>query len=191
MRSNTRICLIGPHAAGKTSLGHALSALLCVPFRSEVGAELRRVRRLTRPNEDALSPQPEFDRHVLEADLARDAGPPWGVVETWHPGNLAYARLRSPAVAAALERPLRRACARAGAVLVVPVVAPQSVLRARLSEPGPSPCTSLRFFARVAREAERAARDLGLPVLPAVDSSTGSPRVLAAWVVRAIERWQP
>ena len=66
--------------------------------------------------------------------------------------------------------PVVRAAISRSEVLVLPLTASPSDLRLRLSEPG-DPATLLPFFAEVAARAEALARDFGLLVLPAWDTS--------------------
>ena len=100
------------------------------------------------------------------------------VVETWHPGNLAYARARSAAIAARMEPRLRESAARiAGEILVQPLLASEHSLRARRHEPGPLELTL--WFLAVGLEAADAqamqpARDL------AAGGGRGAARVVGA-----------
>ena len=172
-RDLPRICLIGPHGAGKTTLGLELADRLGVPFRTEIGRELREAALAQDANRHALQADVDFDRAVVEAELARDSaldGPGGFVVETWHPGNLAYARLRSPSVFEAHHAAARTA-ARVAGVVVVPVFAQVRTLMERCNEPGGTLEERTAFFCRVAREAERIARTWGLQMAPACDTS--------------------
>lgn len=161
------IVLVGMHGAGKTTLGRALAATLGVPFHEEIGRRLAEDPRMRPAGRTAEDPQGAFDEAVFREELARDAAWEPGaprVVETWHPGNLAYAVRRSPDVAC-------RLLARFGpapGVRVLPVRVPVEIAHSRRSEPG-----DLDFFARVGREAEGWARRLGLVVLEPV-WNTGS-----------------
>ena len=104
------ICLIGPHGAGKTTLGQLLAPSLGASFRDEYGRTLREAWLSEDPDATALRFDEAFDRAVIEGDLARDAER-WGpvcVMETWHPGNFAYAEVRSPEVARSFEARARR-----------------------------------------------------------------------------------
>lgn len=169
------IALIGCHGAGKTSLGRALSAALALPFHDEIGRRLALDPALRPRGRTAEHSQAAFDRRVIAEELARDARWPSGrprIVETWHPGNLAYARLRSPRVVLESWAPI---ATRARGALVLPVRAAPETLAARQSEPG-----ALAFFQRVAAESERVARQLGAVVLPPVRTDNTSPQALAA-----------
>ncbi|HJN76502.1 MAG TPA: hypothetical protein QGF58_21415, partial [Myxococcota bacterium] len=108
---------------------------------------------------------------VFRQELARDtdtSGP--RVVESWHPGNLAYAAMRSPDVAGRWLAEVRRAsdaCA-----LVVHLTESRETLAARQHEPGPA-----SFFHEVGEEALEWSRRLGLRVL-VLDSAVLDPDAL-------------
>ena len=71
----TTLVLIGPHGAGKTTLGHRLSELLGWPFHDEIGRRL-----LAEPDagEDATCRGLDFDARVLALELERDrVRPAW------------------------------------------------------------------------------------------------------------------
>lgn len=172
-----RLCLVGSHGAGKSTLCALLAERLRLPYRPEIGRALREAALAADPGRHALNFDAAFDRAVLEAELARDVaegGQRGFVVETWHPGNLAYAQVRSTAVFAALWAPVRRA-ARASGVLVVPVVADTETLRARCNEPGGTLAERTAFFEQIGRNAVGLAAALGLSVLPAIDTSRRTP----------------
>lgn len=141
----TTVVLVGPHGAGKTTLGSELAALTGWTFHDEIGrrlAEDPRARPAGVTPEDA---QQQFDDEVFRRERARDLA--WSkdqprIVETWHPGNLAYAACRSPSVCEAWAPRLRRAIDWSR-VWVVPVRASVEVLASRRNEPG-----DLAFFGR-------------------------------------------
>jgi hypothetical protein len=150
------IALVGGHGAGKSTVGAALAAALGVPFHDEIGRRLATDRP---PGQTAEHPQQAFDEAVFSAELARDAAWRSGVrvVETWHPGNLAYAARRSPAVVA------RNLPLALGPAVVIPIHASPAVAAARQNEPGDP-----TFFREVGEAAEAWARALGLRVLDPV-----------------------
>lgn len=163
----TMLALVGPHGAGKSTLGGALAARLGWRFDLEIGETHRRRVLAGDPGAHAFVPQPAFDEAVVQAELERDAvwwaeGCPPRVVETWHPGNLAYAAARSPAVANRWGAALKHAAGRAEGVLVVPLDLSLQAARRRRTEPGP-PDAEQRFVA-VGRQARELAACWGLPV---------------------------
>ncbi len=163
------IALVGAHAAGKSTLGSALAAGLGVPFHDEIGRRLLATRV---PGRRAADAQESFDAEVFEAELARDADftGPLRVVETWHPGNLAYAARRSPRVAA------RYYGLAFHDALILPVHASVATRRARQNEPGDP-----HFFEAVGRDAETQALALGLRVLaPVLNDGALAPSVATA-----------
>ena len=176
------VILIGPHGVGKTCLGLAVSVLLGVPFHGELGREMAEDPSWRAPGGTAEDEQGSFDEALFAAELRRDAG--WSpgrprIIETWHPGNLAYARVRSPHVARRFQAAVRAACS--DDVVVQPLVAPAHVLAGRQSEPG-----DLDFFLRVGLAATAEARALGLAVLAPMDTHRHSPGVLAHELARRV-----
>lgn len=159
------LVLLGPHGAGKTTLGTALARALHRPFAAEVGRLLAEDPQWRPAGALAKDHQSHFDAEVFYRELQRDAaslGTP-RVVETWHPGNLAYALLRSPDVASAWWERVAAACRRPA--LAVVLLADTELLRARQSEPGPT-----AFFAEVGRLAPDLATRLGVPILLRLDA---------------------
>jgi cytidylate kinase len=186
----TALVFIGPHGAGKTTLGRLVAEALGWPYCAEIGDGLRLEALSLDAEASAERAQPSFDREVMRRELARDLewmcrGP--RVVESWHVANLAYARHRSPEVANLFEARLQCAVVRAGAVVVQPVIAMQSTLAERQREPG-EPGVCQPFFAQVASEAERIARAWGLTVLPAVDTTVDGPVRCASVVLDQLPR---
>lgn len=153
------IALVGAHGAGKTTVGRALAAALGVPYHEEVGRRLAAERRPV--DQTAEDPQDAFDEAIFSEESARDARWTTGVrvVETWHPGNLAYAARRSPAVVARHLDPLHHL----GPAVILPITVPPAIAHARQNEPGDP-----AFFRAVGEDAVVWARALGLPVLPPI-----------------------
>lgn len=174
------IILVGGHGVGKSTTARALGAMLELPVHDEIGRTLAEDVNERPPGTFADHPQPSFDEAVLRAEIRRDAlwsgrGP--RIVETWHPGNLAYASIRSPEVVTRLLPAVTAATRTAGPVLVVPLTATEDTLRRRQSEPG-----DFRFFREVDRRVLLWAAWLGLPVLPPVSTSETAPEAVAARV---------
>jgi len=163
----SQLVFVGPHGAGKTTIGRRVAALLGWPFDEEIGRRLRDEALAANPGAHALRAQGSFDERVILAELARDrtAASP-RVVETWHPGNLSCAVARGSAAAARLRAAVAAAVAEAPPTLVQPLAISARTALRRLSEPGPDPRQTVRFFLRVGHDAALTARALGLPVLP-------------------------
>lgn len=180
------IVLAGPHGAGKTTLGLGLAQELGVEFQPEIGRQLAEDRHWRPAGCDASMAQLGFDLEVVRRELRRDAAWPCDrlrVVETWHPGNLAYLLARSPALATWAIPQMVAACRRRPS-LVVMVDCADDVLKCRQSEPG-----ERRFFTAVGRDARRCAQLLGLPVALTVDG-TATLEQSVGHVVAAITQMQ-
>jgi hypothetical protein len=177
-----QLVLVGPHGVGKTSLAQRIASRLDIPFHAELGREMAADPTWRPSGRTAAEADATFDRELFLRELARDAAciDTPRVVETWHPGNLAYAARRSPREAACWLSALREACTHRPTV-VLPLVARRDTLAARQSEPG-----DLDFFIEVGVSAARWAVALGLPCLPPLPTDDRSPDALADLVVRRI-----
>ncbi len=186
------LVLVGPHGAGKTTTGRLVAARLGCFFEEEIGARLRREALARDPSCHAMLSQGAFDEEVFRRELARDHAHPGGgprVVETWHPGNVAYALERSPEVVERFLPALRAASSSAGPrVLVQPVRIGRQTALARLTEPGPDAETLVDFFRRVGETAESLARKWGMTVLPPIETDDRSPEEVAEAVLGAVVR---
>jgi hypothetical protein len=177
------IVLIGAHGAGKTTLGHALARRMGIPFHDEIGRRLAADQSWRPTGTTAQDPQQTFDERVFGAELERDdawPGETARIVETWHPGNLAYAERRSPAVPAQFLDQVRSRC-RETTPIVVPLLASRAALARRQSEVG-----DLGFFVQVAERAAAWAARLGLTMLQPVRTDRATPEDLARCVEQAI-----
>jgi nicotinamide riboside kinase len=97
------VFVCGPHSAGKTTIISRLKANGVVSISGdEIGKRLFYERRLQPETQG-----PEFEHEVINQELARDAAleniDGIKIVETWHPGNLAYAAIRNPSLVPSLR----------------------------------------------------------------------------------------
>ena len=181
------IVLIGPHGVGKTSVGRELASVLGIPFHEELGWKLARDPRFRPEGRTAADSQEAFDEAVFREELRRDEASAGTsrVIETWHPGNLAYAAKRSPRTVSQNLSQIVCGCRR-HETIVIPLVAPMEDLAARQHEPGP-----LEFFIDVGRQARRWAERLELMILTEVETQGCSPRDLAEGLASSVFRkWE-
>jgi len=174
------LVLLGCHGAGKTSLGKALARHLGWVFHEEIGRLMAEDPRWRARNLTAASSQQAFDDELFRREVFRDREWPLHrprIIETWHPGNLAYAKARGSLVPSDQLASIQLQC-RSAPVWVLPVVAPREVLAARQSEPG-----ALEFFLSVAGRSLLQAERLGLAVLPPVWTHHDPPDHLASRLV--------
>jgi energy-coupling factor transporter ATP-binding protein EcfA2 len=164
------VVMIGPHGSGKTTLGKSLAKLLRWEYHEEIGKALRRQALLEHPDQTAEKSQPDFDLKVFELERQRDRKSfKSRIVETWHPGNLAYAESRSPEIANQYAELLKKHVQQLGdIVLVQPLEIDESTSRERLSEPGPDPCQMVEFFRKIFVSTLGIAKSWGLRIFPSV-----------------------
>ncbi|MCS6799977.1 MAG: AAA family ATPase [Myxococcota bacterium] len=181
------VVLLGPHGVGKTTLGRALSARLGWCFDEEIGRRLAADVRWRPQGRRTDEPQEEFDGEVFRLELERDQqrGPDSPrVVETWHPGNLAYAATRSPRVVRRYLEPVRHQVA-ARRAFVVHLTAQRATLARRQSFEG-----TIEYFERVGRASARWARRLGLVHGTTLSTDDLDPDALAARVIERLATWR-
>ena len=178
------IVIIGPHGVGKTTLGNELARALGIPFHEEVGWKLARDPQFRPQGKTAADNQEAFDAVVFDEELRRDEASAGTsrVIETWHPGNLAYAAKRSPVIVSKHLSQIA-CCCRRHRTIVIPLTAPMEALAARQHEPGP-----LDFFLEVGRQARAWSEKLGLKTLAEVESHHRSPRDLAEELASVVTR---
>jgi len=110
MNIKTLFFICGPHCSGKTSIIRDLGKE--IPFLTtghEIGKEFYYKRKAAGFSTDGAGE--EFEYEVANAELARDHGLSSGsyaLMETWHPGNLAYALMRNPEAAPRLAAHIKR-----------------------------------------------------------------------------------
>lgn len=180
-----RLVLIGPHGAGKTTLGQIVAARLGIAFVGEIGKALR-MRELEKDrNHHALVPLPFFDEKIMRLEMRRDICVEGSrVIETWHPGNLAYCRERTPTVYR-LYRSLiaTHIASLPGKTFIQPLCVARHVARLRQTECGGTGEELHDFFWRVAEQAEIITHELGLHTLPPVNTDQASPKACSETII--------
>jgi len=187
----TLLVFVGCHGSGKTTLGRCTARALGWRFDEEIGESLRLEALAQDPDAHAAMPQAAFDREVFRRELARDrahAGEP-RVVETWHPGNLAYALKRNPQVALESWHELRSHLQpHATRVLVQPLLISAAELKSRLREPGPEAEVFIPWLMEVGRIAGEAAQWLGLEVAPPLQTDRLTMEAAVHQVLARVQR---
>lgn len=184
------LVLIGPHSSGKTTLGRMISERLGWPFHDEIGKRLRWEALAQDPDAHALRPQPDFDREVTARELARDAAYQGGprIVETWHPGNLAYAQSRSPQLTATLYEQIRHSLRGQdlSRIWVQPLQISPTALSQRINEPGPDTDDFAEGLLQVGLLMTLFAYDMGLHVLPPLRTDDTTPAEVCEQLLAAL-----
>lgn len=150
--------------------------------------------RLKRLAEDAdahaARRQQGFDDEVILAELARDAKWQGGVrvVETWHPGNFAYAQSRQSHIAAADIAAMREA-SRRGFVLPLRIDKPTLLARMHESTGDIDKEEMASFFLAVAARAEETAHAWGAKVLPALPTNGKTPEETLAAALAGLAKY--
>ena len=106
--SDKIIFFCGPHTAGKTTILQRLKEEnILQEIAPEIGKELYYKRKFITKAQNA-----DFEIEVTEMELERDKkifqGSSIVGVETWHPGNLAYATVRNPQIVDALAEKMKK-----------------------------------------------------------------------------------
>jgi len=183
MSRHDTLVFIGPHGAGKTTIGQAVALRLGWRFDEEIGRRLREEALARDPAAHAMLTQRAFDQAVMAEELERDRmrRGVWRVVETWHPGNLAYAHARSGEELVTAYRRALDGLDRSR-VLVQPLRISDVTGLARLTEPGPDGASLVAFFQSVGVVAEGVAASLGFRMLPPLHTDG----VAASYVVEQV-----
>ena len=136
--------------------------------------------------------QQDFDDEVIAGELARDIG--WKksggarIVETWHPGNFAYALKRRSQISPAAFDSMRAATCGAF-VLPLRINKETALVRMREKSPGVDDEKMAEFFLAVAACAEQIAREWGAVMLPALDTDEQTPEQSAAAAIELAARY--
>ena len=132
-----QIVLVGPHASGKSTLGHRLAKLLGWSFHSELGLKLRKEALATNSKAHAAHSDESFDRLIFAQEAQRDRlNLTPRVIETWHIGNLAYVEHRTPQLRAELLESITPLLLRQSPrTLFIPLSISRETLATRLHEP--------------------------------------------------------
>lgn len=156
--NNIVIVLTGIHGSGKTFLGNKLQ-LSGIPFFSEIGKDLR-----NKSSDSVNVPQEEFDSKVLECELERDKqileNHEVLSIETWHIGNLAFAKTReSKSVVERYETQLRKYLTQY-TILIVKLEIDDETFINRASEKGITPIIALEFYRKLEKELDNVLNDV-------------------------------
>ncbi|RME46054.1 MAG: hypothetical protein D6795_15895 [Deltaproteobacteria bacterium] len=154
--------LCGTHCAGKTSILQTLEAEGVLSFRgTEIGKDLYYERRF-----DPEGQGRAFEYEVTRRELARDEEllETSGIIgiETWHPGNLAYAAVRNPPIVPGLAGEIARSpwIGSARGIWIRGVRAESIEARTRTFSGNPQ--WAARFYTAIEAQIEPALRRLGL-----------------------------
>ncbi len=171
--THTIVVFVGAHSSGKTTIGQQVATRLGWRFDDEVGYRLRLEVLRNDAKQLADIPQESFDQRVCEIEMQRDLERSGNtVVETWHLGNLAYVKARSPSMYSTLKTQIIKHLQTYQPVhiLVVPLVITLETLIDRHHET----VENLSFFLRVGELAMAEDLTVGMTVLEPVHTDDGS-----------------
>lgn len=149
----TLLTLLGPHGAGKTTLGNALNRR-GIPFCTEIGFQMSKVSQIP-----VHLRKDNFDAMVHKAEMSRDleiasGGKPTVVVETWHFGNAGFAAAReSPKMLGPYHEAICRALQLFEVIPIFLSVSDED-FASRCQERGTTPKAALEFYRRVERQTQ-------------------------------------
>ena len=176
----TRVIAInGIHGSGKSTVGRRLAELTNATFYPEIGGELR--KQIT---DSTMQSGEHFDRLVMEMEFDRDlrilSGNGVSIIETWHYGNLAYARIRSPRVYSEYVSRLKQHLRQFTASAILLEIEPQVFLRRMTEKVKPVDIPAyIEFFERIKQNTHDAYREFGVEYR-CIDSSRTLRETIAA-----------
>ena len=184
------LVMIGCHGSGKTTLGKLIAHQLGWNFCEEIGEKLRRSLQEKDANQHAAVPNPSFDRAVIQSEIDRDKEHTYPrVIETWHPGNLAYARARSPNEYAALEASVISSIQPyLDRTLVIPLYMPFEEFKNRIHEPGPRNNMFYSFLYQIQDDSLLMAQDLGLSFIPRINTAKNTIAQCTAKTIQFLQK---
>jgi adenylate kinase family enzyme len=170
---NTTFVLIGPHSAGKTTIGHAISKRLDCRYDHEIGRVLREKYLKVNSKYHAMIEQDDFDIEVFRQEYLRDLRSNCNrIVETWHPGNIAYSYLRSPRTTDYLMAKVKKHLTEYnGEVVIQPITVNNKILLKRMTETAPCKKDLASFFTSVGDTSIKLSYNFKLKILDAIDTS--------------------
>lgn len=180
-----RLILIGVHGAGKTTLGKMLAERLNIPFDDELGKRLRTRELRKNLHNHAFTHLSFFDEEIMHLEMLRDIrakGP--RIVETWHPGNLAFCRERNSTTFEryrSLVSP--HLTSLPGRTFIQPLRINREILRKRQSEFAENGVDLRNFFWRVSEATESLAHEFGLQFLSPVQTDLADPVVCCETII--------
>lgn len=166
-------------------LGKDGGGRLSIPFDDELGKRLRARELKKSHNNHAFTNLAFFDEEIMHREMLRDIlakGP--RVVETWHPGNLAFCRERNSII---FERyrslVISHLTSLPGLTFIQPLRINREILRKRQSEFAGNGVDLHDFFWRVSEATESLAHEFGLQFLPPVQTDQADPVVCCETII--------
>jgi thymidylate kinase len=162
----------GIHGSGKTTVARLAAEKLGARFFCEIGGQLR-----NEVNYNCLESSEPFDQEVIRRELDRDRALIGSnclpLVETWHPGNLAYIFTRSPRLAIGYLDKIKNQLNQLDPIIVHLSIAPDTFLRRATEKVAKDQLPELQaFYQEIERNLFLAYRALGIS--PIVISNDGA-----------------